>query len=359
MFKKLKFTKMKTIKIITIIALTTLTVFTSCQSEEYVQVGENPNANSSTSQTAKNYERTTMNDGSEDDFLDNNSCTELLFPLTATVNGQEITLISSLDYVKVLEIMGEFNDDEDTVVFSFPIRVKLSNYTELTIASEAGFDELKSHCEEVSDAMEEAISCVNISFPITMLTYNANIEKTGAVVVESEEQLYNFMTDLNSDEYFSVKYPITVTLSDETTVQVNSDAEFQDSIEECTSYEEEEETAEETAKEVEIIISKSKFKVESFIEAGINKANEYAEYTIEFTNDLKLIARNTVNTTLENIEGTYNVSSDIKVFLNISFANNTALSALSNDWIITTYTSTMVTLQSKTDASVTLTFKKI
>ncbi|TDQ22032.1 hypothetical protein [Tenacibaculum caenipelagi] len=350
---------MKTMKILAIIALTTLTIFTSCQSEENEQVGTNPNANSSTSQTAENYERTAMNDGSEDDFLDNNSCTELLFPLTATINGQEITLISSLDYEKVLEIMGEFNDDDDTVIFNFPIRVKLSNYTELTVASEADFNELKTQCEEASNAMEEAISCVNISFPITMLTYDVNIEQTGTVVVQSEEQLYNFMTDLNSDEYFSVKYPITVTLSDGTTVQVNSDAEFQDSIEECTSYEEEEETAEETADEVEAIISKSKFKVESFIEAGINKANEYADYTIEFTNDLKLVARNTVNTTLENIEGTYSVSSDIKVFLNISFASNTALSALSNDWIVTTYTSTMVTLQSKTDASVTLTFKKI
>lgn len=359
MFKKLKFIKMKTMKILAIIALTTLTIFTSCQSEENEQVGTNPNANSSTSQTAENYERTAMNDGSEDDFLDNNSCTELLFPLTATINGQEITLISSLDYEKVLEIMGEFNDDDDTVIFNFPIRVKLSNYTELTVASEADFNELKTQCEEASNAMEEAISCVNISFPITMLTYDVNIEQTGTVVVQSEEQLYNFMTDLNSDEYFSVKYPITVTLSDGTTVQVNSDAEFQDSIEECTSYEEEEETAEETADEVEAIISKSKFKVESFIEAGINKANEYADYTIEFTNDLKLVARNTVNTTLENIEGTYSVSSDIKVFLNISFASNTALSALSNDWIVTTYTSTMVTLQSKTDASVTLTFKKI
>ena len=350
---------MKTIKLITIIALTTLTIFTSCQSEENEQIGTNPNANSSTSQTAKNYERTAMNDGSEDDFLDNNSCAELLFPLTATVNGQEITLVSSLDYEKVLGIMGEFNDDEDTVVFNFPIRVKLSNYTELTIASESDFNELKAKCEEASNTMEEAISCVDISFPITMLTYDVKIEQTGTVVVQSEKQLYNFMTNLNSDEYFSVKYPITVTLSNGTTVQVNSDAEFQDSIEECTSYEEEEETAEETADEVESIISKSKFKVESFIEAGVDKANEYAAYTIEFTNDLKLVARNTVNTTLENIEGTYSVSSDIKVFLNMHFASNTALSALSNDWIITTYSSTVVTLQSKTDASVTLTFRKI
>lgn len=359
MFIKFKINKMKTIKLIIVTLVISLSIFTSCQSEENEQVGTHPNANSSNSKTAENYERTAMNDGSEDDFLDNNSCTELLFPLTATINGQEITLISSLDYAQVIEIMNEFNDDEDKVVFNFPIKVRLSNYTELTVASESDLTALQTQCDKATDAMEHAISCVDISFPVTMLTYDVNIEQTGTVIVQSEKQLYDLMTGLESDEFFSVKYPINVTLSNGTNVQVNSDAEFQDAIETCTSYEEEEETAEQMADEVEATVSKSKFKVESFIEAGINKASEFADYTIEFTNDLKLIGRNTVNTTLENIEGTYTVSSDTKVFLNISFASNTALSALSNDWVVTTYTSTMVMLQSKTDTSITLSFTKI
>jgi hypothetical protein len=42
-----------------------------------------------------------MNDGSDDDFFDSVTCTELLFPLTANINGQQITLLSKLDFTTV------------------------------------------------------------------------------------------------------------------------------------------------------------------------------------------------------------------------------------------------------------------
>ena len=350
---------MKTLKLFTAIALTAFLGFISCQSEENEQVGSNPNANSSTSPTASNYERASMNDGSEDDFLDGNSCTELLFPLTATVNGQEVRILSKLDFSTVLDIMGEFNDDSDSVSFSFPISVKTSSYTEVVVNNQSELDALKQECENAESQGKDAISCVDIQFPITMLTYNVSLEQTGNVVVQSEKQLYTFMTDLNSDELFAVDYPINATLSNGTSVQVNSDAEFQNAISECVQYEDEQDDAEEAALEVEAILSGAKFTVDSYVLAGVNTANDYVNYTFEFTNDLKIIAKDTVNSTISDIEGTYAVSSETEVFLNTSFASNTAVSALGKDWIITTYNNTVVNLKSKIDASVTLTFKKI
>ena len=350
---------MKTIKLITALFLTLLVGFTSCQSDEMTEVGENPNANSSTSETAKNYERTSKNDGSEDDFLDDNSCTKVLFPVTTIINGEEITLVSDLDYEQVLSVMGKYNNDDDTVVFQFPIKVRLSNYTEVTVVSQANLDALRAECESAQNQAEEAVSCININFPITMFTYNVNFEKTGTVILQSEKQLFTFMNDLNSDELFSVNYPFNAVLSDGTAVQIGSDIEFKEAIATCSSYEEEQEQAEETADEVEAIVSTSKFKVESYVKSGIETANEYADYTIEFTNNLQLIARNKVNTTTENIEGTYSFSSELEVFLNIFFSGNTTFSALNNDWIISTYSNTFIVLKSKTDASVTLKFVKI
>ena len=350
---------MKTLKLFTAIALTAFLGFTSCQSEENEQVGTNPNANSSTSQTASNYERAAMNDGSEDDFLDGNACTELLFPLTATVNGQQVTLLSKLDFTTVLNIMGEFNDDNDTVSFNFPITVKTNNYAEVVVNNQSEFDALKQECENAEAQGEDAISCINIQFPITMLTYNVSLEQTGNVVVQSEKQLYTFMTDLQSDELFAVNYPINATLSNGTTVQINSDSEFQNAISECVQYEDEQEQAEEAALEVEAILSGAKFTVDSYVVAGVNTANDYVNYTFEFTNDLKIIAKDTVNATASDIEGTYSVSSETDIFLNTTFGSNTAVSALNNDWIVTTYNDTVVNLQSKTDASITLSFKKI
>lgn len=350
---------MKTLKIISAIAITAILGFTSCQSEESSEVGTNPNANSSTSPTASNYERAAMNDGSYDDFLDGNSCTELLFPLTATVNGKRITLISKLDFTAVLNIMGEFNNDSDAVTFSFPIKVRSSNYTEITVNSQSELNTLKQQCETAEAQGKGAISCVDIKFPITMLTYNIALEQTGSVVVQSEKQLYTFMTDLESNELFAVNYPISATLSNGTTIQIKSDAEFQNAISECVQYEDEKDDAANTAAEVEAILSGTKFKVETFIVAGVNKASDYLNWSIEFTNDLKVVAKNTVNATLGEVNGTYTVSSETAAFVNINFANNTAVSALKNDWVVSTYSNTLVTFKSKTDASVTLAFKKI
>lgn len=350
---------MKTLKFITVVAITIFLGFTSCQSEENTEIGTNPNANSSTSTTAKNYERTAMNDGSEDDFLDGNSCTELLFPLTAKVNEQNVTLLSKLDFSTVLNIMGEFNDDDDTVTFDFPIKVKTSNYSEVTINTQSEFDALKQECENAESQGKDAISCIDIQFPITMLTYNVSLEQTGSVVVQSEKQLYTFMTDLESNELFSVDYPITVKASNGTSIQINSDAEFQNAITECMQEEEAEEEAEKIAAEVEATLTKSKFKVESFVKAGVDTASDYVEWSIEFTNDLKLVAKNTVNATISEIEGTYKVSSETDVFLNLAFGSNNTLSVLNNDWVVSTYSSTKVELKSKTDASFTLTLLKL
>jgi hypothetical protein len=350
---------MKTLKLITAVALTAILGFTSCQSEESTEVGSNPNANSSTSPMASNYKRAAMNDGSGDDFLDGNACIELLFPLTATINGQRITILSKLDFSVVLSILGEFNDDSDSVIFNFPISVKTASYTEVVINNQSDFDALKQECETAEAQGKDAISCVDIQFPITMLTYKISLGQTGSVVVQSEKQLYTFMTDLQGDELFSVNYPISATLSNGTAVQISSDAEFQSTISECIQYEEEEDQAAETAVEVEAILSGTKFKVESFMTAGVDTANDYVDYSIQFTNDLKVVAKNVVNVTLSDIEGTYAVSSETEAFVNIDFASNTAVSALGNDWVVATYSETLVTFKSKTDASVTLAFKKI
>ena len=195
---------MKKLKLITVFALTAILGFTSCQSEESSEVGSNPNTNSSTSPTASNYERAAMNDGSDDDFLDGNACTELLFPLTANVNGQQIIIVSKLDFSAVLKIMGAFNDDSDSVTFNFPISVITSSYIEVIVNNQAELDALNEECENAVSQEEDAISCIDIQFPVTILTYSVNFEQTGSVVVQSEEQLYTFMTGLQSDELFAV-----------------------------------------------------------------------------------------------------------------------------------------------------------
>jgi hypothetical protein len=350
---------MKTLKLITVIALTAVFGFTSCQSEESSEVGTNPNANSAASPTASNYKRAAMNDGSNDDFLDGNSCIELLFPLTAVINGQRIVLVTSQDLSLALNIIGEFNDDSDTVTFNFPINVRTSSYSTIVVNNQSDFDALQKDCERAEASGEDAVSCVTINFPMTILTYNIRLEQTGSVVIQSEKQLYVFITDLESDALFSVDYPVSAVLSNGSVLEINSDADFQNAISECTQTEDEEDEAAETATEVEAVLSGATFQVETFVIGGADTASDYADYIFEFTNDLELIAKNNVNIALADISGTYEVSSETTAFLNINFGSNTAVSALNNDWIVNTYSNTLVTFTSKTDASVTLAFQKI
>lgn len=350
---------MKNLKLITAIVLTSLLTFTSCQDEIDNENGQDPNTNNANSRTAKNLERSSMHDGSFDDFLDGISCSSVLLPVTATVNGTQVTIINQIDYQQVLNIIGEFNDDDDTVVFQFPITVQLSNYTTVVVANQAEYNALIDACEEAKNEAEDAISCLDINFPITILTYSLNFEQTGSVVIESEQELYNYMDNFGSGELFAVSYPITATLSDETVVTLNSDIDLQSSINDCLDQEELEEEAEQEAEALEDFLVETNFKVQSFINSGVETANDYVDYSIDFANDLTVEATNIVNAAIESVEGTYQVTSETEVFLNLTFTGNATFNLLNHTWEITSFNNTSVSLKSTTDTAVTLVLNKI
>jgi hypothetical protein len=94
--------------------------FTSCQSE-VDEVGRKSNTNTANSTTTTNLKRTSMYDGSFDDFLDGLHA-HLLSP-AAKVNGVQVSILSQVDYNKLLSIFAKFNDDQDTVVLQFPLKI--------------------------------------------------------------------------------------------------------------------------------------------------------------------------------------------------------------------------------------------
>lgn len=345
---------MKTLKFITAIIVMSLFTLTSCQDEIDNENGQNPNTNTADSQTANNLRRTAMYDGSFDDFLDGISCSSLILPVTATVNNQEITVVSQASYSQVLDILAEFNDDEDTVQLQFPVTVNLRNYTQVVVTNQAQYDELMEACEDAEDAADDAISCIDIDYPISILTYNLNAEQTGSVVLESQQELYTYMSNFEDDQLFAVNYPITISFDGESTTTITSDAQLNASIVECLAQEDIEEEAEENANELETILVDGLFRIEAFVNSGIDTASTYADYTIDFANDLTVRAENTVNQTAEDVEGTYEVASETEVYLSLQFSGNTSFNLLNNSWEVTNYSETSISLQSTTDAAVTL-----
>lgn len=357
-YSLLKRIKMKKLKLITVFTLITILGLTSCQTEESTEVGIKPE----TSSTSSFFKRVAMNNGSTDDFLDGNAGTELLFPIRGMVNGQQITLTSKSDFLQVLNIMGALNNDKDSTVFNFPIRVRTSDYLEVILKSQSDFDALKQENKKAEEEGISAISSIDIDFPITMLTYSLGIEQTRSVLIQSKKQLYNFITCLQSDELFSVDYPMSVALSNETAIQINSEAEFINAILKSVQIEKEITKTAETAAGLEAVLTGSKFKIKSFI---TDKGSDYTFYgkdwLIEFTNNLKIFTYSTrpIAPNPGNHEGTYEVISDKEVFLNILFvSNDSILRAVNNKWVVTSYSNTMVALQDKTNTSNVLVFEK-
>ncbi|WP_203257980.1 hypothetical protein [Hyunsoonleella ulvae] len=350
---------MKNLKFLTAILLVSIFTFTSCQDEIDSENGNRENTNSATSPTASNLERSSMYDGSFDDFLDGISCSSVLLPVTATINNTQVTLISESDYNLVLNILGEFTNDDDSIQLQFPLTVRLSNYTEVEVANQTEYDALMAACEEAEAEAEDAINCIDIDFPITILTFDLGLEQTGSVVIESEQELYTYMNNFGNDALFSVNYPITATVNGDTTVTITSDMDLQSRITECLGIEEMEEEAEENANTLEDILVDGMFRIESFITAGVNTATDYADYTIDFANDLTCTAENTVNTTVQDVEGTYEVASETEVFLTLTFSGNATFELLNTTWEVTSFSSNTINLQSTTNAGVTLVLSQI
>jgi len=347
---------MKNLKFITTVLILSFIAFTSCQDEIDNENGENPNTNSADSVTASNLERNSMRDGSFDDFLDGNSCSSILLPATATVNGTEITLINEASYQQVIDILGEFNNDDDEIVLQFPLTVQLSNYTEVIVTSQSEYDAILDACQQAEDAAEDAISCLDIDFPITILTYSLNLDQTGSVVIESEQELYNYMNNFGDNELFAVNYPITATLSNDTVVTISSDSDLQSRINECLMDEDVMEDAEEDANTLENILVDGLFKVEAFVTAGVDTASDYADYTIDFANDWTCFAEDTASST---VQGTYEVASEFEVYFTLNFTGNATFELLNHTWEVTSFSETSISLQSTTNSAITLALEQV
>lgn len=347
---------MKTLKMITGIALMSIFSLTSCQSEVDDVQGDNPNTNTANSTTTTNLKRVSMYDGSSDDFIDGSSCSSIKFPFKAIVNGVTVNFISQLSYESAISILGEFNNDTDSVEIQFPVTIKMSDYTEVTVSSQSQYDAIVNSCSEMEDDGKDAISSLNISFPITILTYDASLEQTGSVVILTEQHLFNYMTNLSTTGYYSVKYPITVTLADNSTMEVNSDSELKSSVNAALAIESSMEVAAENKAKLEAILVNGTFKVNSFINAGVDSANNYANTTIDFANDWKVKSMNALTTIAT---GTYSVTSETEVYLEFGFTGSTNFSLFNSEWKVSSFTSSAITLQSKTNSAITLVLKQI
>ncbi|WP_437371811.1 hypothetical protein [Maribacter litoralis] len=204
--------------------------FTACQDEfEEINTGEEPQAITASSATADLIQRTSSNDGSGDNIVDGTSCFEINFPYTVEVNGVELTIDSEEDIDQVEEIFDSIDDDENLLDIIFPITVTAGDFTEITINGLEDLRDLAADCKEGGE--DDDIECIDFVYPMTMFTFNVDLEQTSSVEVTSDRELRLFFKDLVDDSLVSFDFPVTLQLYDETTIVVESNQELAIAIE--------------------------------------------------------------------------------------------------------------------------------
>ncbi|NCP61531.1 MAG: hypothetical protein GW839_14740, partial [Flavobacteriales bacterium] len=198
-------------------------VFFSCQKEESEFIDTTPvDTITANSVLATLLQNASQNSGSIDDFIDGTPCSSIQFPYQVIINGQTIIITDATDLAGIANTTSPI-----TIVF--PITVVFEDFSTLLVINQQELDALVILCQSLDDS----ISCLDIVYPITFFVFNSNNEQTGTVVITSDAQLFIFLTTLEDGLFLAIDYPITVILSDGTSVVVTSNNQLQDLIENC------------------------------------------------------------------------------------------------------------------------------
>tara|TARA_Y100000034_G_scaffold111271_2_gene144190 strand:+ start:35805 stop:37226 length:1422 start_codon:yes stop_codon:yes gene_type:complete len=218
---------MKTLKPVSLALLFSLAFFTSCLTEDDASIDppveETLQANST---VADLMSRTSFNDGSNDNIIDNASCFNVQLPVTVIANGTEVIVDSASDYQTIEDIFDADNNDTDTLEIVFPITVTFEDYTTAEVNSYPELLALIAQCpDENSD--DDDIECIDFQYPITASIFNQNNELIDTIVINSDYDMHEFIEDLDDYAAVTISFPITVILADGTTMTINSISELQ------------------------------------------------------------------------------------------------------------------------------------
>lgn len=159
--------------------------------------------------------------------IDSTSCFSVKLPVRVVANGQQMTIANSTGYAAVEQVFNASLTDEDQLDFVFPITIVYPNYTELTVTNQSQYNSLVNACN--ANALYVS-SCVAINYPITVFIYNSRLQRENTYVLTNNAELYAVLLNLGANEYFSVSYPVTLTIAGQETVTAASNAQLQQAI---------------------------------------------------------------------------------------------------------------------------------
>lgn len=303
-------------------------LFLSCQKEEMEIIDNTPgDAITTDSALAKLLLNTSQNNGGIDDFIDGSPCTSIQFPYEVMVNGQTITIQNETDLLNLA-------NSSATITLVFPITVVFEDFSTMFVNSQEELEALAQVCQSIN----EAIDCIELVYPITIFTYNSNNEQTGAVVVNSNAELFALLSSLDDGVYIALEFPIIVILADGSQVNVTSNAQLEGLIEDCEDI-----VADPPSPlELEAVLTTDSWFVSFFFDDE-DETYEFTGFEFVFHTDGTATASNGVI----NEPGTWSISSSSSGTLKLilDFGDEDPLDELDEDWKVIDFSNELIRLK--------------
>ncbi|WP_197022164.1 hypothetical protein [Sediminibacter sp. Hel_I_10] len=317
---------MKTLKPILLLIIGVLLTMTSCRTEDDLAIDppveETVEANST---VANLMSRIASNDGSSDNIIDNASCLSVQLPITVTVNGIELEINDDSNYEDIEDIIDLFEDDDDSVVISYPITVVLTDFSTVSINSDEELEALAVDCVGENED-DDDIECIDFQYPITASVFDINNDLINAITINNDNDMYDFIDDLNDFAAVTINFPITVIFADETTQIVNTIQELEnvieladDSCDEDDDNDFDDDDCDDCSTDAleNIFTNCAEWTVDKLERNDDDLEDSYVGYTFEFNSDGTLVVTQGTSTFNGSWE-TFGTANNISVVINVT-----------------------------------------
>lgn len=202
----------------------------SCQNDEEIIITDDLQNLKQDDRLIKLLGRVAQNPTSKDNILDNSSCFRIQLPVNITVNNKPITVVDQTDYKRIEEIINNFSDDDDKIVFTYPLTIEFRDFTKKIIYNADELEDIVDDCEDELDFDE--IECFNIQYPIKINSYNSINQIATTITILNDKEFYNSIDKYNNNNFIiSLQFPISVVNANATTNVVYNNKELELAIE--------------------------------------------------------------------------------------------------------------------------------
>lgn len=317
-------------------------LFFSCQKEEN-EVIQDPTQNlNKTSPLVNLLSRVSQNATSQDNVLDGSSCFSVQLPVTVIVNGDNVVVATEADYQTVQDAIDAFSDDDDIVNFVYPITVQYQNFSTQVINNADALDDVLDDCEEDDDDDFDEIDCITLNYPVVLNIYDSNNQLASTLTITNDVQFYNFIENLDDNEFVAINYPISLVDSNGNNVVINSNNQLEEIIEESIDDCDDNSGGGGGGNtNFSNVITSGTWYISYFFEDDDNETSDYIGYNFTFsaTGTITVVKASTTTT---GSWSNYIDSGDDIMELNFNDSN---LDELEEDWEITEYSSTVIKLK--------------